>query len=135
MRTAAPQDAQAALEPVVACTSLFGQPACVSCDRPHAQLRYCHACGGEIFNVVYVCASEECPFEACGACGAAHAAKAAAAAATDAPEECPHASVAHQYLHFMPDAHARVMQRVRQALGFGRATAALAADVAHDGGA
>jgi hypothetical protein len=111
-----PKDAQAVLEPVIACTSLFGQPACVSCDRPHAQLRYCYACGGEIFNLMYVCASEECPFEACGACGAAHrAAAVTAAGAPSGQEECPHSSLTHQYLHFMPEALIRVMQRVRQA--------------------
>lgn len=109
-----PQDAQDALEPTVDCSKLFDAPPCVSCDRPHARLRYCHACGAEVYNLLFVCDEPECAFEACGACGRAHQAMLSGAAAADGA--CAHASLSHEFLHFLPKDHTVLKQRVRVCL-------------------
>ena len=99
-----------ASEPAVVSDSVFNAapPACVSCDRPHAPLRYCHGCCAELFNAFVECAEEDCPWEACGAC---HASSRAAGG-----NACTHASARAHYLHHTPEANGRLLQRVRDAI-------------------
>ena len=71
MHAAASQEAQLAQEPEQpAGARIYATqpPLCVSCERPHARLRYCHGCGCELFNAFYECTEEDCPWEACAAC-------------------------------------------------------------------
>lgn len=41
---------------------------CVSCDRPHSAVRYCHVCSAEVYNRYFECTDEECELEWCPAC-------------------------------------------------------------------
>jgi hypothetical protein len=104
------------LEPSVQCQHMFGTapPACVSCERPHARLRYCHACGTEIFNVFFECEAEECPFEMCGACGTSHFA--AGSGLPMASADCAHAACRPHFLHALPEANAQMLLRARRAI-------------------
>jgi hypothetical protein len=110
-------------------------PACVSCERPHSRLRYCHACGCELFNAFFVrapemanaacmrvlwcadasatsilppqeCRNEDCPWEACGACCTGR---------NRADPACAHASLESHLLHRSVDDIATLLRRVREA--------------------
>lgn len=109
----ASQAKQIAQEPAGALGAVFGAapPACVSCKRPHAVLRYCHSCGAEIFNAFVECADEDCPWETCYACHDAFLRK-----GTSGSVVCKHAQVQPHLLHNTPAANARLLQRVQQAL-------------------
>ena len=66
-----PQEAQLAGEPEQPADARIYStqpPLCVSCERPHTRLRYCHGCGCELFNAFFECTDEDCPWEACAAC-------------------------------------------------------------------
>ena len=79
-------------------------PLCVSCERPHSRLRYCHSCGCELFNAFFECAQEECPWEACAAC-----------CLHRGGDECAHATLRPHLLHqAAPDMRA-LLRRVHEA--------------------
>jgi hypothetical protein len=80
-------------------------PACVSCERPHSRLRYCHACGCELFDAFFECRNPDCPWEACGACCTANRADPA----------CAHASLESHLLHRSVDDIAALLRRVKEA--------------------
>ena len=102
------QEAQVALEAAVqpdAKVYALSPPLCVSCERPHSRLRYCHACGCELLNAFFECRDEDCPWEACGAC------------CTDdrASPACAHTALQSHLLHRTPEQMAALLRRVKEA--------------------
>ena len=79
-------------------------PLCVSCERPHSRLRYCHGCGCELFNAFFECMDEDCPWEGCGAC-----------CANRAEPSCAHVALQAHLLHRTADECAALLYRVKQA--------------------
>ena len=86
------------------------QPQCVSCDRLHSRLRYCHVCGCELFNAFFECTDEDCPWEACAACCEHRPWRAGAAGGA-----CAHVALRSHLLHCPTAEVAALLQSVKRA--------------------
>jgi len=107
--------AQLAVEPLLGTddlTSVFSAqpPVCVTCDRPHECIRFCHACRTEIFGVFAECQREDCPWEACGVCWAAHS-----RLERRQGSPCQHSDAQLHFIHSRPQEDAALMWRAEMA--------------------